>query len=48
MRRQGAVDIKQCAALWQQSGWKGLDPEAKPHTVAELSRERELTRKSHA
>ena len=44
----GAIDIKQRAAVWRQSGWKGFDPEAKPYTADELSRERELIRKSHA
>jgi len=48
MRRHGAVNIKQRAALWQQSGWKGFDPEAKPLTTAELNRERERTRQHHA
>ncbi|TMC57730.1 MAG: hypothetical protein E6J26_05930 [Chloroflexi bacterium] len=48
LRRHGAIDIKQRAAIWRQSGWKGFDPEAKPYTADELSRERELIRKPHA
>jgi hypothetical protein len=42
MRANGAVDVKERAAAWRQSGWAGYDANAKPYTAAEIAREREL------
>lgn len=35
-----AVDINRRAAQWRESGWKGLDPNAKPYTAEEITEER--------
>jgi uncharacterized protein (TIGR02271 family) len=40
----GPVDVKQRAAEWQQSGWKGFDVQAKPYATKQLDKERKQYR----
>ena len=44
MEKHDAVDVEQRAAAWQQSGWTGYSPTAKPYTAEEIIRERERYR----
>jgi hypothetical protein len=42
MRSHGAIDTRERAAAWRQSGWAGHDASAQPYTAAEVAREREV------
>lgn len=42
MRDHGAVDIERRAEQWREKGWNGWNVDAKPYTVDDLDRERDL------
>jgi uncharacterized protein (TIGR02271 family) len=44
LENHNVIDVQQRATAWQQSGWTGYSPTAKPYTTEEITRERERYR----
>jgi hypothetical protein len=48
MRKSGAVDMRDRIVHWEDSGWRGYDPDASPFTAAQMDDDRKRSADRHA